>query len=142
MQKFIFIGNLTRDPDLSENNNGVKVCRFTVAVNRPYAESNGERQADFFNCTAWKGLANSIARYCRKGSKIFVAGSIQHRTYEDNRGNKRDTIDVIVQEAEFLDPPKKDDGGEVPMSNPQTRTPQARQLGIDGIGAPDIDDVL
>ena len=52
MQKFIFIGNLTRDPDLSENNNGGKVCRFTVAVNRPYAESNGERQADFFNCTA------------------------------------------------------------------------------------------
>lgn len=106
MQKFFAIGNLTRDPDLSQNNSGVNVCRFTIAVNRPYAESSGERKADFFNCIAWRSLAESIARYCRKGDKVAVSGTIQIRSYDDNKGNRQTTVDVIVQDVEFLTPPK------------------------------------
>lgn len=108
MQKFFAIGNMTRDPDLSENNSSVKVCKFTIAVNRPYVDGNGERQADFFNCIAWRSLAESIARYCRKGNKIAVTGIIQLRSYDDNKGNRQTTVDVIVQDVEFLTPPRRE----------------------------------
>ena len=89
MNKVFFIGNLTRDPELTETPSGIAVCRFSIAVNRDYTDSEGNRQTDFFNCTAWRGLGETIARYCKKGNKIEVEGSIQLRSYEDNDGIKR-----------------------------------------------------
>lgn len=109
MNKVNLIGNLTRDPELTETASGTAVCRFTIAVGRNYTNGNGERETDFFNCTAWRTLAESIARYCEKGKKIAVSGSIQMRTYEDNQGNKRTAVDVVVQEAEFLTPKPQDE---------------------------------
>lgn len=109
MNKVNLIGNLTRDPELTETASGTAVCRFTIAVGRNYTNGNGERETDFFNCTAWRTLAESIARYCEKGKKIAVSGSIQMRTYEDNQGNKRTAVDVVVQEAEFLTPKSRDE---------------------------------
>lgn len=102
MNKFFIIGNLTKDPELTETKSGVKVCRFTVAVNRSYTNSDGERETDFFNCTAWRGQAENVARYCVKGNKIAVTGSVQMRNYEDNDGVKRIAVDVVAQEVEFL----------------------------------------
>lgn len=131
MQKFFAIGNLTRDPDLSQTNSGVSICRFTIAVNRPYAESNGERQADFFNCIAWRSLAESIARYCRKGDKVAVSGYIQIRTYEDNKGNRQTTVDVIVQDAEFLTSPKRESESTAQGSAQQRQSlPKRGQLSL------------
>lgn len=109
MNKVNLIGNLTRDPELTETASGTAVCRFSIAVGRNYSNGNGERETDFFNCTAWRTLAESIARYCEKGKKIAVSGSIQMRTYEDNQGNKRTAVDVVVQEAEFLTPKSRDE---------------------------------
>ena len=102
MNRIILIGNLTRDPDLSETPNGTSVCRFNIAVNRSYTSGDGERQADFFNVTAWRGTGESIAKYCKKGSRVAVTGSVQIRNYEDNNGQKRTTVDVVAQEVEFL----------------------------------------
>ena len=102
MNKVFLIGNLTRDPDLSETNSGVKVCRFSIAVNRPYLSADGERATDFFNVTAWRGTGETVAKYCRKGQKVAVVGSIQMRTYEDNQGVKRTAVDIIAQDVEFL----------------------------------------
>lgn len=102
MNKVFLIGNLTRDPELSETSGGVSVCHFAIAVNRSYTSSDGERQTDFFNVTAWRGLADTIARYVKKGSKVAVSGSIQIRNYEDNQGNRRTAVDVIAQDVEFL----------------------------------------
>ena len=126
MQKFFAIGNLTRDPDLSQNNSGVSVCRFTIAVNRPYADGSGERQADFFNCIAWRGLAESIARYCVKGNKVAVTGSIQMRTYEDNKGNRQTAVDVILQDVEFLTSPKRESEGTAQGNAQQRQAPTKR----------------
>lgn len=109
MNKVNLIGNLTKNPELTETASGTAVCRFTIAVGRNYTNGNGERETDFFNCTAWRTLAESIARYCEKGKKIAVSGSIQMRTYEDNQGNKRTAVDVVVQEAEFLTPKSRDE---------------------------------
>ena len=62
MNKVFLIGNLTRDPELTETSGGVSVCHFAIAVNRSYTSADGERQTDFFNVTAWRGLAENIAR--------------------------------------------------------------------------------
>lgn len=101
MNKVFLIGNLTRDPELSETPNGVSVCHFSIAVNRSYS-SNGERPTDFYNITAWRKLAENVAQYCKKGNKVAVVGDIQIRNYEDNQGNKRTAVDVIAQDVEFL----------------------------------------
>lgn len=102
MNKVFLIGNLTRDPELTETSGGVSVCHFAIAVNRSYTSSDGERQTDFFNVTAWRGLAENVARYTKKGTKVAVSGSVQIRNYEDNNGNKRTAVDVIAQDVEFL----------------------------------------
>ncbi len=104
MNKIILIGNLTRDPELTETSGGVSVCHFAIAVNRSYTSSDGDRQTDFFNVTAWRGLAENVARYCSKGVKVAVSGSVQIRNYEGNDGVKRTAVDVIAQEVEFLTP--------------------------------------
>lgn len=102
MNKVFLIGNLTRDPELSETSGGVSVCHFAIAVNRQYSSADGERQTDFFNVTAWRGLADNVAKYTRKGSKVAVSGSIQLRNYEDNQGVRRTAVDIIAQDVEFL----------------------------------------
>ena len=108
MNKIFLIGNLTHDPELSETNSGISVCRFSVAVNRRRT-GDGEQQTDFFNVTAWRGLADNVSRFCKKGNKVAVVGSIQIRNYEDNSGQKRTYVDVIADDVEFLTP--KGSGG-------------------------------
>lgn len=102
MQKFVAIGNLTREPDYSETSSGVAVCRFSIAVNRRYTTANGERETDFFNVTAWRGLAETVAKYCKKGQKVAVIGTIQIRQYEANDGSTRTSVEVVADEVEFL----------------------------------------
>ena len=97
MNKVILIGNLTRDPELTETNSGIKVCRFAIAVTRNYTGSDGDRKTDFFNCVAWRGLGETVARYAHKGNKIGVSGSIELRNYEDNEGVKRTAVDIVAQ---------------------------------------------
>lgn len=118
MNKFFAIGNLTRDPELSETNSGIAVCRFSVAVNRRRT-GDGEQQTDFFNVTAWRGLAETVARYCKKGNKVAVSGAIQIRQYEDRDGQKRTSVDVIADEVEFLTP--KGGDGETGAPSPKKR---------------------
>lgn len=104
MNKVFLIGNLTRDPELSETNSGVSLCRFAIAVNRRFSGGDAERQTDFFNVTAFRVLADNIARFCKKGNKVAVVGSIQIRNYEDNNGQRRTFVDVVADDVEFLTP--------------------------------------
>lgn len=103
LNKVVLIGNLTKDVELKTTPSGISVCRFDLAVSRP-ANQDGERVTDFFDCTAWRGTAEAIAKYCKKGHKLAVTGSVQTRTYEDNNGVKRKVFDIIVQDVEFLTP--------------------------------------
>lgn len=109
MNKVILIGNLTRGPDYGETQSGISFCNFSIAVNRPYNDSNGERQTDFFNIKTWRGQADNCAKYLRKGSKVGVVGSLQTRTYEDNDGNKRNVTEIVANEVEFLSSANKSD---------------------------------
>lgn len=103
MNKVFLIGNLTRDPELTETSSGVAICRFAIAVNRNYT-SGGERQTDFFNCTAWRGLGENVARYAKKGNKVAVVGSVELRNYEDSQGVRRTAVDINCNDVEFLTP--------------------------------------
>ncbi|MBS1455977.1 MAG: single-stranded DNA-binding protein [Clostridia bacterium] len=116
MNKVILIGNLTRDPELSETPNGVAVCRFSIAVSRDYSNSDGTRETDFFNVTVWRGRAEVCGKYLRKGNKVAVLGSLQNRSYEDKDGIKRNVTDIVASEVEFLTPKgASGDDGEMPV---------------------------
>ena len=135
MNKVFLIGNLTRDPELTETSGGVSVCHFAIAVNRNYTSADGERQTDFFNVTAWRGLADTVARYTKKGHKVAVSGSVQIRNYEDNQGVKRTAVDVIAQDIEFLTAKSSgsgDDFYDAPSSAPAKKKPTLQSFDDDG----------
>lgn len=111
--KVILGGRLTSDVELKQTTSGVSVCSFGIAVNRKYAK-DGEQQADFINCQAWRGTAEFISKYFRKGSSLCVTGSIQVRKWQDNQGNNRYATEVVVDEAMFVD--SRNEGGAAPAS--------------------------
>ena len=116
MNKVYLIGNLTRDPELSETTSGVAFCRFAIAVNRTFVNADGNRDADFFNITVWRGQAENCGKFLKKGSKVAVVGSLQNRTYEDKEGVKRTVTDIVANEIEFLSTGNR--GDELEMSQP------------------------
>lgn len=107
MNKWIGIGNLTRDPELSETSNGTAVCKFTIAVNRNYTNANGDRECDFINVVAWRKLAENCYDFLSKGKKVAVVGSLQTRSYESN-GEKKYVTEIMADEVEFLSPKDED----------------------------------
>lgn len=104
MQRITIIGNLTHNPETRTTPSGVSVCSFTVAVNRRFANQDGEKQTDFFRVNAWRGLADSCAKYLAKGRKVAVIGELQARMYDGKDGEKRMSLDVQADEIEFLTP--------------------------------------
>ncbi len=116
MNKVYLIGNLTRDPEVSETSSGVPFCRFSVAVNRNFANSEGNREVDFFNITVWRGLAENCGRFLKKGSKVAIVGSLQNRTYEVD-GVKRTATDIVASEVEFLSTNRDGEGDVVKPVN-------------------------
>ena len=124
MNEINLTGRLTRDPELEETPSGIPRCRFSIAVRRDYANSDGEYLTDFFDCTAFRSTAEAISKYCKKGEKILVNGTVQMRTYEDNQGIKRKAIDVVAQRVEFFTRqggPQADDDGETDGAPPHGR---------------------
>jgi len=120
MNKVILVGNLTRDPELTETPNGIAVCRFAIAVSRDYANSEGTRETDFFNITVWRGRAENCGRYLKKGNKVAIVGSLQTRSYEDKDGIKRNVTDIVASEVEFLTP-KGAQGSDDDFDAPQVK---------------------
>lgn len=128
MNKVILVGNLTRDPDLSETPSGVAVCKFAIAVTRDYANGDGERETDFFNVTVWRGRAENCAKYLKKGNKVAIVGSLQNRSYEDKDGIRRNVTDVIANEVEFLTPRNAQSDGDVSVVTEKRAAPQLEPI--------------
>lgn len=111
LNKAILQGRLVADPELKTTGSGIQVTSFTIAVNRSYAsKQTGERPTDFIDIVAWRGTADFVSRYFKKGSAIIVAGAIQTRTWEDQNGNKRKAVEVVADEVHFAES-RKDGGG-------------------------------
>jgi len=102
--KAIITGNLTRDPELRSTQSGNNVCSFSVAVNRVYRDTNGEQKEDvsFIDCSAWGKLGETISQYAKKGSGVLVSGRLNQRTWEDKTGNKRSSVEIVVEDFNFV----------------------------------------
>lgn len=101
MNKVQLMGRFVSDPELRTTQTGVEVINFTLAVNRKYKNANGEREADFIPCVAWRGTATFINNHFTKGTPIIVMGAMQIRTYEKD-GDRRYITEVIVDEVYFI----------------------------------------
>ena len=118
MNKIVLIGNLTADPVLRATQNGTSVCSFTLAANRRFPGPDGQKQTDFFRILAWRGLADTCAKYLAKGRKAAVIGELQARTYEAKDGTTRLSLDVSADEVEFLSPKEEEKPAERPAAKP------------------------
>lgn len=104
------MGRLVADPELRQTPSGVSVCSFRIAVDRTYQPKGQEKQTDFINIVTWRGTAEFVSRYFRKGQLVAVQGSIQTGQYTDRDGNKRTTFDVVADNVFFAE--KKAESGE------------------------------
>ena len=97
-------GRLVADPELRHTQNGMPVVSFRLAVDRDYkSQTTGKREADFFNCVAWRGAADFVTKYFPKGRMALVEGRLQMREYTDRDGNRRYTTEVVVGNIYFCD---------------------------------------
>lgn len=101
--KVMLGGRLTADPENRQTETGVSITRFSIAVNRRYSKDASQQQTDFFNITAWRSTADFVSKFFKKGSSIFVVGTIQNRSWTDNDGNKRYATDIVAEEVSFVD---------------------------------------
>ena len=102
MNRVELVGRLTAKPELRYTGSNVPFARFTVAVNRTFSSSNGERETDFINCVTWRKQAENLCQYQDKGSLISVEGRIQTGSYDAQDGTKRYTTDVVADSIQFL----------------------------------------
>lgn len=98
MNHSFLIGRLTSAPEMRQTQSGVSVCTFSIAVNR---RMNREI-TDYFNIVAWRGLAETCAKYLVKGQQVSVAGEIQTRSYDDKKGVKKYVTEIVAEDIEFL----------------------------------------
>lgn len=128
MNKVFLIGNLTRDPESNTTASGVSFCRFSIAVNRRFARDNAEN-VDYFNVVTWRGVADACAKVLTKGRKVAVTGSIQMRNYEGNDGVRRQAVDIVADDVEFLSSPMGQGGSDTVREAPSQREqPAVKEL--------------
>lgn len=115
------IGRLTADPDYRATQSGVKLARFTLAVERDYTDQSGERQTDFFDVTVWRNKADFVSQYFRKGQLVAVSGEMQSEVYTDKEGVRRKSWKVQAQQVYFAEP--KRDGSDRPQGGHNVDVP-------------------
>ena len=103
MNKVVLIGRLTRDPELRYTSSNIPSATFSLAVNRPFQNQNGVREADFINIVMWRKQAETAKKYLTKGSLISIEGRIQTRNYDGADGKKVYVTEVVADNFEFLE---------------------------------------
>ena len=103
INRVILVGRLTKDPEYRQTPNGVSVATFTLAVNRTFTNSQGEREADFINVVVFRKQAENVSKYLSKGSLAGVDGRIQSRNYENNEGRRVFVTEVVADNVQFMD---------------------------------------
>jgi single-strand DNA-binding protein len=105
LNKVLIIGNLGRDPEMRYTPSGKPVTSFSVAVSRGWTTSGGERReaTEWFNVVAWGNLAEVCNQYLRKGSRVYVEGRLQTRSWDDPDGQRHSRTEVVANEMVILD---------------------------------------
>lgn len=104
MNKALLTGRITKDPEVRYTSTGIPTVSFSLAVDRGMKDASGQRIADFINCVAWRGQADFIGRYIKKGNMLGVEGRIQTRNYQGQDGITRYVTEIVVDQVESLTP--------------------------------------
>ena len=106
LNKIMLIGNVGKDPELQATSDGTPFTRFSLAVNRSYKSSSGEKveETEWFNIVVWRQLAEICERYLHKGSKVYIEGRLSQRKYTDREGIQRTSVELIASDMEMLSP--------------------------------------
>lgn len=108
MNKVILCGRFTRDPESRMTSASMEVSRFSLACPSDFVNKDGQRETEFINCVAFGRIAQTLNKYCTKGSMILAQGRIRNSSYDAQDGTKRYTTDVIVETFEFVESKKKE----------------------------------
>ncbi|NLH00264.1 MAG: single-stranded DNA-binding protein [Chloroflexi bacterium] len=127
----ILIGRLTRDPEMRYTNSGIPVARFSLAVDRPFTNQQGERETDFIDIVTWRKLAETCTNNLGKGRLVAVEGRLQIRPYETQDGQKRRAAEVVANSVHFLDWPKN----KANNGNGAADSPEGKSVEINGMPA-------
>ncbi|MFH5606204.1 single-stranded DNA-binding protein [Listeria monocytogenes] len=117
MNRVVLVGRLTKDPDLRYTPAGAAVATFTLAVNRPFKNTQGEQEADFINCVVWRKPAENVANFLKKGSLAGVDGRVQTRNFEGNDGKRIFVTEIVAETVQFLEPKQNAVEGSTPNNN-------------------------
>ena len=128
MNKVILIGRITKDVECKKTTNETSVAQFTIAVNRPVANANGDKEADFINCVVYGKLAENVSKYVGKGSQVGVDGRIQVRKYTAQDGSTRYVTEVICNNVVFLGAKSKEEMSPYDMPNPNYKGDEEENL--------------
>ncbi|WP_096437992.1 single-stranded DNA-binding protein [Alteribacter populi] len=111
INRVVLVGRLTKDPELRYTANGIAVATFTLAVNRPFSNQQGNREADFLNIVVWRKQAENVANYLKKGSMAGVDGRMQSRSYDNNEGRRVFVTEIVADSVQFLETKGSGGGG-------------------------------
>ena len=132
MNKIILLGRLTRDPEVRYTPSGKVVCQFTLAVDRPFANQEGQREADFIPVVIWGKSAELCGNSLTKGQRALVEGRLQVRSYDAKDGSKRYISEVIADRFEFIERRADAMAAHSQNSTPRDSAPEG---GMDSFGS-------
>lgn len=138
--KVILMGNLTRDVEVRTTQSGQSVASFSLAVTRSWRDQNGQQQdqTSFINCVAWGKPGEIIAQYVQKGAPLLVSGRLDQRSYEDKEGNKRQVVEVVVEDFNFVSGGRGGDAPSAPAANNSSNS-KSKDVVIEDIDDKPID---
>lgn len=146
VNKVILIGNLGKDPEIRALENGTKLARFPLATSETFTDkTTGERReiTDWHNIVVWRGLAEVVEKYVTKGQKIYIEGKLKRRSWQDESGEKRYSVEVVADSMTMLSKATQEPSK---MNDPQFKnskdTPKTHQKLEDDLMNDDDDDIL
>lgn len=101
LNKVLLIGNTTRDTELRKTDSGKSVANMRLATNR---RVHGSEQTLYHTVICWDGLAETVARFAKKGRQVYVEGRLEHRMFTDEEGRERGTVEIVANDVQFLGP--------------------------------------
>ncbi len=119
INRTVLVGRLTNDPELKYTGNGVPVATFTVAVNRQFTNSQGEREADFIRCQMWRKSAENFCNFTHKGSLVGIDGRIQTRSYDNQQGTRIFVTEVVAENFSLLESKNSNQNEQFEQNRPQ-----------------------
>lgn len=141
MNHIVLIGRLTRDPELRYTPNGTAVANFTLAVDRPFLNQSGEREADFIPVVTWQRLAETCANHLHKGRLVAVEGRLQIRSYESQEGQRRRIAEVVAGNVQFLDKASEARRADADSAGASGLETEEKEIGDDDLGEINLDDL-